>query len=78
MAKYIITTSAIDTPKEPPITGAVLEEVHDDFYGTATKWVAEVPDIVELAHKVKHGLIVFPKSELEDYDELEIYNDYRE
>ena len=76
--KYIITTSREDTPKEPPVTGAVLEEVYDDIYGKATKWVAEVPDIKELAHKVGHGIIVFPKSELDTYDILEIYNDYRE
>ena len=76
--KYIITTSAEDTPKEPPVKGAVLEKVYDDSWGLVTKWVAEVPDIMELARKVGHGIIVFPKSELEDYDTLEIYNDYRE
>ena len=76
--KYIITTSKETTPKEPPITGAVQEKVYDDLYGFVTKWVAEVPDITELAHKLGHGIIVFPKSELEYYDTLEIYNDYRE
>lgn len=76
--KYIITTSAEETPKEPPVTGAVLKEVYDAIYGTAKKWVGEVPDITELAHKLGQGIIVFPKSEKEEYDTLEIYNDYRE
>lgn len=76
--KYIITTSAEETPKEPPVTGAVLENVYDAIYGTAMKWVAEVPDITELAHKLGQGIIVFPKGELDTYDNLEIYNDYRE
>ena len=76
--KYIITTSAIGTPKEPPVTGAVLEKVYDKFFGTTERWVAEVPDIMEVARKVGHGIIVFPKSELDTYDTLEIYNDYRE
>ena len=76
--KYIITTSAIGTPKEPPVTGAVLEKVYDKTFGLVKRWVAEVPDIMELARKVGHGIIVFPKSDLDTYDILEIYNDYRE
>lgn len=45
--KYIITTSAEETPKEPPVTGAVLQKVYDAIYGTAMKWVAEEPNITE-------------------------------
>ena len=76
--KVIIITTKEEVPAYPPVPDAKKEKVCIWNNEKEERWVANVPDIYQLANTIGEKIIVFPKYQEEDYPTIEIYNDYRE